>query len=545
MAINNPHFSDEPDAPVQDVNLTWRPLRLFNLYRLLLAGLLLLIAVADFDLTPIGRHDPALYLWTSLLYLLACAGSAFAIAARRPAFTTQVYLTVLIDILFITLVMHASGGVRSGVGMLMVVTVAGGSILLAGQAALRLAAVATLAMLGETVVFQLTNPLESAAYTHAGLLGATFFATAMLAHALAKRTRASEKLARQRGIDLANMKQLAQYVIQRMQTGVVVLDRDDRVRLLNESARQLLNVEPAGERQPLASLCPQLDDQLQQWKADHDYHGQPFRATAGVVELRPRFADLGQEAGTLIFLEDTTALAQHAQQLKLASLGRLAGSIAHEIRNPLGAISHAGQLLAESPNLDATDLRLTEIIRTNAQRMNNIIENVLQLGRRQQSVPETIELKPWLESFIEEFRRSEQLTEENSEIEIDVEPDDIEVLFDPDQLRQVLWNLCHNAIHHSREHSRRNILILRARLNGSGPIAHLEVIDHGPGIPAEVADQIFEPFFTTDSQGTGLGLYIAKELTECNHAHLTYAPAETGGSAFRITFADPRRRRSP
>ena len=544
MTISNSNFGDQEFSAERDSNQTWRPLRLFNLYRMLLAGLLLIIGAADLDFKPIGQDNPGLYFAVTSIYLLVCIANTFTIAWKKPNFNTQVYIQVLVDIAAITLIMHASGGVQSGLGMLMVVTVAGGSILLAGQAAVRLAAAATLAMLGEHVYYQLTNPLEPAAYTHAGLLGATFFATAILAHALAKKVRASEALARQRGIDLANMEQLAQYVIQRMQTGVLVIDEDNHARLINESAQQLLNTTPLSDKQPLATLCPQLADQLQMWRKDRRNTPQQFRATSAVAEVLPRFANLGEDGGTLIFLEDTTTLAQQAQQLKLASLGRLAGSIAHEIRNPLGAISHAGQLLAESPNIDATDLRLTEIIRTNSQRMNNIIENVLQLGRRRQPAPESIAIKAWLENFIEEFFRSENLNPNNTFITIDVEPADIDITFDTNQLNQVLWNLCHNGIHHGNEHNKQNRLTLQAGLTPNSPSPYLDIIDDGPGVPTEAIDHIFEPFFTTDTKGTGLGLYIAKELCECNHAHLTYAATETGGSCFRITFADPRRRRN-
>ena len=542
MAINNSDISNESHSEEQALAYTWKPLRLFNLYRLLLAGLFLVIGLAGLDFSPIGQADPDLYLVVSIIYFVTGMAGAFTIAWKKPPFITQVYVFVLIDIVAITLIMHASGGVRSGLGMLMVVTVAGGAILLAGQAAIRLAAAATLVMLSEHVYYQLTHPLEPSAYTHAGLLGATFFATAILAHALAKRARASEALARQRGIDLANMEQLAQYVIQRMQTGVIVIDGDERVTLINESAQALLNTAPVAAKPTLEQLCPQLADQHTQWRKNHGYQSQPFRATSAVAEVLPRFAELGENAGTLIFLEDTTAMAHQAQQLKLASLGRLAASIAHEIRNPLGAISHAGQLLAESPNLDTTDLRLTEIIRTHSQRMNDIVENVLQLGRRRQASPETIQLKAWLDRFIEEFCASEQISTEA--ITLEIEPPDLEVYFDANQLHQILWNLCHNGIHHSKGKTKQSKLILRGGLSPSVPTPYLEVIDFGPGIPPESVDHIFEPFFTTDSQGTGLGLYISRELAECNHAHLTYAPAKTGGSCFRITFADPRRRRT-
>jgi len=175
--------------------------------------------------------------------------------------------------------------------------------------------------------------------------------------------------------------------------------------------------------------------------------------------------------------------------------------------------------------------------------MNSIIENVLQLGRRRQPNPESILLSSWLENFIEEFYRSENLTHDDTTITLEIEPETLEITFDANQLNQVLWNLCHNGIHHGNEHTKRSQLTLRAGVTPNSPRPYLDVIDNGPGIPSETVDHIFEPFFTTDTKGTGLGLYIAKELCECNHAQLTYIPGKPGGSCFRITFADPRRRR--
>lgn len=523
---------------------TWRPLRLFNLYRLTLSGFFVALALSDLNVRPIGEYNQHLFNITALIYLLFSIGTSFTIRWRRPGFTTQVYGQALFDIIAITLLMHASGGTTTGLGMLLIIAVAAGAMLLEGRTALSLAAIATLFILGEHLYFQLSNPQLATAYTHTGLLGATFFVTALLARALAKRIRESEALAARRGIDLANMEQLAEYVIQRMQTGVVVVDRDGRIWQINDSARQLLGLAPLAENPPLAQSSPPLAKQYQRWLNEPGYRPQQFHTT--VAELLPRFAALGDEASTLIFLEDTAAMTQQAQQLKLASLGRLSASIAHEIRNPLGAISHAGQLLAESPQLDRHDLRLTEIIRSHSQRMNKIIENVLQLGRRQHASPETILLKPWLENFVDELCRSQQLDPE--QIQLSVEPATLATEFDPSQLHQILWNLCHNGLRHGAEHSGRARLTLRAATAPDNPTPHLDISDNGPGIGAEAQQHLFEPFFTTATQGSGLGLYIARELSECNQAHLTYQPAATGsptgGSCFRITFSDPRRRRT-
>jgi len=244
----------------------------------------------------------------------------------------------------------------------------------------------------------------------------------------------------------------------------------------------------------------------------------------------PRFTALGRQRGdaTLIFLEDTAALAQQAQQMKLAALGRLTASIAHEIRNPLGAISHAGQLLAESAHLDSGEQRLTEIIRDHSQRVNTIIENVLQLSRRGQTNPQTLAIAAWLHNFVDELIRCEKLTPE--QLTLTIELDTLNVHIDPGHLHQVLWNLTHNALQHGG-----GVLELRLGLNAAQQPC-LEVLDRGTGIAANVEGEIFEPFFTTAASGTGLGLYLARELCELNRARLSYEPRRGGGSCFRITF---------
>ncbi len=520
---------------------TWRPLRLFNLYRIVLAGFFCTIGFSTWGVKPIGETSPALFSAVSGIYLAITIINIFTIAAKSPRFALQVYIQVALDILVITVLMYASGGVKTGLGMLLIIAVASGSILLAGQAAITFAAFATLAMLGGQTLFQLHNMSEPTAYTHAGLLGASFFITALLSHALARRIRESEELAAKRGADLANMEQLAEYVIQRMQTGVVVIDNDERIWQINDSARHLLDHHSETPHH-LNQVSPEIASQYTHWKYDPDYKTAKFTPSSGNSEILPRFAKLGRHGGTLIFLEDTTSMTHQAQQLKLASLGRLAGSIAHEIRNPLGAISHAEQLLAESSNLDKHDKRLTQIIHTNTRRMNDIIENVLQIGRRRQAIPETLMLKPWLENFLNEFCHNNNI--EQSLVTLDITPDDLSIEFDGSQLHQILWNLCHNGARHSEAFSGLPSLALIAQTSESNPTPSLDIIDNGPGIVPADQEHIFEPFFTTQNKGTGLGLYIAKELCEYNHANLRYIPREETGSCFRISFGDPRRRRT-
>lgn len=513
----------------------WRPLVVFCFYRLLLASLLTGIAATGRGPSFLGQSYPDLFLFTSLIYIAAAIAFSFVAVARIGWFYSQVMAQLALDIVAITLLMHASGGVPSGLGMLLVVVIATGGILTAGRTASAFAAVATLALLFEQSYSVLMEEFDTTSYTQAGLLGATLFATALLSQVLAVRIRKSEALATQRGIDLANLGQLNEYIIQRLQAGVLVVDNDDTLRLINQAAQSLLGLKgmPTGSR--LIRIIPPLAVQLSHWRQEPGaYTPEVFHSPRDQIKVLPKFIALGGTSGTLIFLEDTSALASQAQQLKLASLGRLTASIAHEVRNPLGAISHAGQLLRESSGLAAGEQRLLEIILNHCARVNGIIENILQLSRRRPGHREMLDLKPWLGQFLEEFCQSQKI--DRSRIALGFNCGDIRVYVDPSQLHQIVWNLCDNGWRHAQESNRSPSLQLRAMRKGNTGSALVEVIDSGSGIAEEVVDKLFEPFFTTRRNGTGLGLYVARELAECNAAHLEYRPVDGGGSCFRIYF---------
>lgn len=521
--------------------LTWKPLALFVLYRLTLSCLILILLWIERTPAPLGEMDPQVFLWLSVSYLLFSGVMALAWARRWPPFRIQLHMQVLIDIVLISWMMHVSGGVNSGLGVLLVVAVAGGSILGGGRTALVFAAVASLATLIEQGAASWQSFPSQGSYTQAGLLGLAYFATAVLGRILVKRSRESEALATQRGADLATMAQLTDYVVQRMQTGIVVLDAADRVQLMNESAKRLLSVPPGATNTALDDLNAKLARLLRAWRRAPEDEPGAFQPSKNVAEVLPRFARLGGEksGGTLIFLEDTSSITQQAQHLKLASLGRLTASIAHEIRNPLGAISHANQLLAESPNVGSADRRLIEIIREQSQRMNRIVENILSLSRRDRSQLSDFALDPWLDEFIAEFTRSYTVAAGDI-VHVNYEKG-ITVRMDPSQLHQVVWNLCQNGLRYSPAEAHPKLKLQPSVFAGT-QVPYLDVVDFGPGVPLNAVDHIFEPFFTTQQGGTGLGLYLSRELCESNQAHLNYFAQPGGGSCFRITFADPRRR---
>ncbi|ABA57236.1 signal transduction histidine kinase [Nitrosococcus oceani ATCC 19707] len=515
----------------------WRPLAVFCLYRLLIVSLLLVAVITGAGPGFLGESHPNLFLITSLVYAAAAIALGVATIARMGGFCFQVWFQLTLDIGAITLLMHASGGVLSGLGMLLVVVIAAGGILTVGRTASAFAALATLAVLLEQSHALVFRDFDTVHYTQAGLLGATLFATALLAQVLTARIRESEALAAQRSLDLANISQLNGYIIQHLQSGVLVIDREDTLRLINQAGRALLGLKPGGEKKSLDRIAPCLAKQLNCWREGlRSHQPEAFRSRWGQSEILSKFISLGPRSGTLIFLEDASASARQAQQLKLASLGRLTASIAHEIRNPLGAISHASQLLRESSTLSQSEQRLLEIILNHCTGVNGIVKNVLQLSRRQQhSRLKVLALKPWLLDFLDEFCRTQGI--DRTEVALQIRSGTVQVHMDPSQFHQILWNLCDNARRHSRSLGRIPCFQISVESAVDMGQVFLEVLDRGSGIPNDIADKIFEPFFTTQGTGTGLGLYLARELSECNGASLEYRPAPGGGSCFRLCFA--------
>ncbi|MET0067671.1 MAG: ATP-binding protein [Candidatus Thiodiazotropha sp.] len=513
--------------------LHWRSLRLFLLYRIVLAFSLMFFFFSDSGPSFLGAIRPELFTLVISLYVILCVLATLFFLWRSPGPEHQANLALFVDIAAITFMMHASGGVPTGMGMLIAVSITAGASITGGRAALLFAALAALAMLTDQIHAGLSDAYPPR-FVQAGFLGAVYFATALLALVFSSRSRAIQRLAEERAHEIKHMSEINAYVIEHMHTGVLVIDSDERILMMNNPAWHLLGMPSATSGGPLNRASPELAHMLHKRRSSKRRQQRTFRSHRQGPEIRTHFTPLsGKEHGDmLIFLEDTSQITREAQQMKLASLGRLTASIAHEIRNPLGAISHAAQLFHESPNLDKADRRLTEIITTNAARVNQVIENVLQLSRRDPGKPQLIALKSWLRKLVQDLVKHHGFTERD--VLLQIEPDNTEVIADPEQLRQIVTNLCNNA----REHC--NAKPLQLQLLGgmtqefSYPV--VDVVDNGPGIKPDVAKQIFEPFFTTRNNGTGLGLYIAKELSENNRIRLEYIPVPNGGSCFRLHF---------
>lgn len=506
----------------------WKSLRYFNLYRVVLAALLFTASVG----TPLQHTAFVAQLSRGhyfLLggYLLFTAVSAMSIYRVQRFFNLQLTAQVLVDVVVLTSLMYAGGGLRGDFGWLLLVSLAGAGLVGQGRLVLFYAAMATLAVLLAESYFWLSSGFEGGSFFQAGLLSLGFFATAASGRFLAKRVLANEELARQRGVALRNQMLVSQRVIEEMQDGVLVVSRDAVVRQHNPRAETLLGLAGVSAG-ALAEYSPALAMDFLVWRAGGTADPEPFRVAANGLTLRARFVPTENSAqDVLVFLEDMGRVQQRAQQLKLAALGRLTANIAHEIRNPLSAISHAGELLLEE-NRSSADTRLLTIVADNTRRLERIVRDVLELGRRDRAHRESIDLGVLLPTFIEEFAIKESIDPAVVQLESGGKG---EICFDRSHLHQVLWNLVGNALRHSRRQS--GSVVLRVQDSPQGQV-ELHIIDDGKGVPDELREQVFEPFFTTHSRGTGLGLYIARELCEANGARLELMDNAPGGH-FRIT----------
>lgn len=518
-------FSKGYGIPVQQA---WHLLKVYLSYRFTLSCILLLLFYTASVNSIIGSHNSTLFIFCSQSYMFLTIISVIGIIWRFVSYTTQAQILIFTDIIILTLLMHACGGIDSGLGMLLAVSIAAGGLLIGGRCAMLFAALASLAVLSEHIFSMQTNVFKNSSYTYAGLLGASYFAIALLSYILAQR---AEQLNQQKNWAIFKLEELNQYIIQHLQSGIIVTDQSQKIQLANETALRLANLPFIP--QTLSDISQYLSLSLNSWIQNANQDLAPLQLP-GQDEVHLRFMQLPtqNEPSYMIILEDIALYNQRLQQSKLASLGQLTASIAHEIRNPLGAISHAGQLLNESSNLSSQDRRLIEIIRNHSHRVNRIIEDMLQLSKRSASVRERVDLSLWLEQYITQLIQEHDLDKQT--FNLTVQKANLTVFIDPGHLKQIMDNLSLNAVKYGQPE--KGPLQINAYLDKNNIC--IDIIDNGTGLSDKHLKHLFEPFFTTSATGTGLGLYISKELAELNQANLSYHLSNQKHCCFRLCLVN-------
>lgn len=521
---------EEPVAEFPPVDF-WRSLNYFNIYRLTLAGLFVFLAGTFGPSLSLGAYHLLLFFGASVVYLAAVVLSFIPLQLRWPRFTWQLTLQIGVDIAALTVLSYASGGINSNVGLLLLVSLAAAGLISRGKITLFFASLASIAALLEHAYEVLYDDADVTQYVQVGLLCMSYFAVAWLANTLAKYAVDSQQLAQRRGRDLVSLAEANRLVMRDMQDGVLVVDGNGVIMQMNAPAERLLR-KSSGAESSLSETFPILFGQYALWKQTGKTNRDTLQLDVG-LQARLRFVPIEHDAahGAVIFLEDMQRVRAEAQQIKLAALGRLTANIAHEVRNPLSAISYATELLQEEPG-DDKNRRLLQIVLDNTYRINQIVQDVMQLNRRDRVQPEVFELAPMLSTFVEEFESAERFVPGVMVLEGMTKG---EASFDRGQLRQVLWNLCRNALRYGSKSPGS----VKLKMNIEDRRVLLDVQDDGPGISVDHQGKLFEPFFTTAQDGTGLGLYVAKELCEANDARLEYLSIEgQKGACFRITFED-------
>jgi two-component system sensor histidine kinase PilS (NtrC family) len=526
---------EPPVLPAAVADSNRRILWIVALYRAVCGAVLLGIALLA-DLQALAVAAPNTFVTAAGLYFLFGLGSFWWLQQqeRLPLQLPALSLVLLVgDISLLAMVVVSGGTSVSPLPILLVPQLAAGGWLLRTQTAFFHAALATVVLLGLDLFRAFEGRIGYTQLLQTALVCIGYFAMVGIAVALGRYTKASEDLAAQRGIDVANLEQVNRLIIQDMQDGVLVVDLNGVVRGHNAQVTRLLGGfgrMRGGMR--LSEFSSVLHDYWRRWQEDLTEPLPPFKVDATQRLLRVRLVRIGSglNGGTLIYLEDLGRAQSEAQQMKLAAMGRLTASIAHEVRNPLSAINQAAQLLEEDGAVAPEGARLLNMIRSNARRIDRIVGEVLQLNRRDRQQPENVPLAEFMRSLVEEIMQAENMAPAAVVMSIS---DDLDIVFDRGHLNQIVWNLVRNAWQHCQK--KEGSIRIAARAGYMGDAVICELADDGPGIPAELRGQIFEPFFTTRPGGTGLGLYIARELADANGSTIELLP-RTPGAQFRITF---------
>jgi two-component system, NtrC family, sensor histidine kinase PilS len=519
-------------GPVRSAPIKRREIYFFSLYRVLVAGLFAFMAFSPFSRNAIDIVLPWLAKSSSLTYLIIGAFLMWLSTRSIMSVRKQTSFAIALDLACSGAALFASDGAESAICLLLLFNIAASALILTPRVSFSFALAACGILIAHYVLSRLWQPSNASSAAEMVMFCVTYLAIAVLFQQLNREMSASAALAEKRGEELANMSEINELVIRRMRTGLLVVDGGHRIRLANEAVMALLG-NPSPDKRLLSDITPVLHESLWKWRRNRSQTPKAMTLADGAPEVLPRFVSVNAMDNLfLVFLDDSRIYSVRAEELTLSTLGRLSASIAHEIRNPLAAISYSTQLLEESQDITEGDKRLLEIIHTQCQRMNGIVQNILGLARRERSQPESIDLNSFARKFVEEYRLIHPL--ETDVMQAVSQDFSCIAMADPQQLHQVLTVLVHNALTYGRAPGQPAQVKVSVYKDEQTKQPIIDVIDRGPGIPTGVAERLFTPFYTTSEHGTGLGLYIAQQLCEANLCTLAFVPIPGGGACFRI-----------
>lgn len=502
-------------------------------YRLALSFFLITLFLLTLNNPVIGSSEPYLYLNTLAGYAFLTLFAYVTLRHWPLKLDNQLSMMLVIDICTLTIMLYANGGPSLQMTMLYLVVVMAANILLPAGRAFVIALFAAITVIYQQFFYSLVQGPDFRGIGGAALLGLSFLAISIFAQLVTSRLKLVERIAADRSDEINQLQAINQQVIEQSKTGLLVLNQQQQILIINNAAQALVFDHSYAfaelSLKPLSDYNADLSAKIKQAMSTANYEfllSQSFNAHKISVQLSI-LNEGTKSCYFLITLQSLQNINQQVQQLKLASLGQLTASIAHEVRNPLAAISQATELLAEG-DLSESDQALLQVIKKQTQRLNQTIENVLQMSRRKPVNPQLIDLHQWLPQMIQDNALQYQPF-----IQIQLQPM-MSVWFDPLQLQHILANLLQNAVYHSKKLHEHPVVKVVGSLDEQQQIV-LDVMDLGPGLSSAALKTLFEPFFTTEPNGTGLGLYLSKAFCDANGAQLLYVP-QTRGACFRIIF---------
>lgn len=513
--------------------------RIFHIYRLGLSGILLatylLVGAELFE----NIHAPKIFLFTSLSWFVIAAITSFSTyLSRGLAWLSCV--SFLIDMSALSILGWASGGLNGGILFLMLPSAALAGLMLPARLSLLVASAASIGTLSAHTILIFDFQLPPSVYFPSGVLGIMLFLLTMFSSLLAERISATEAKASQNRQMAEVYLKFNETIIERMQTGVLAIDHEQHIKTANLSAQQMLSAGLSNSSliDKHLSNFPKLFEVYKHWLEKPHAAIPAFTHDFSGLSIQASFSNLrsGDELQTLAWLEDTRSIRQRAQQFKYKSLSQLSSGLAHEIRNPLSAVQQANDLLLASEDLSDSDKDLTDIIERHCIRMNDIIDVVQQLSRKVESRLEKLNLETWLPAFIDEFQETQT---DKIDLGLNIAESSC-IYFDSRHLKQILTNLMENAIRHTgytEGIDSSSLQHIETSFNEGSKLMFIDIQDSGPGVPKKHQNKIFDPFYTTSTGGSGLGLYLSRELCEANYASINYLykNEEQSSGYFRIT----------
>jgi len=507
----------------------WQILFYYNLYRLGLTVLLVALASPVIEQLSDNSSVKTLLIPIAGIALLSLA-TFINIRRRWPALYIQAHVLFLLDIVFISILTFSQHLLESSTLILYVTTAAATAVLFHLRVSLSYTLLCTILIFYGDYLEFLDGTAVLQDYYLTPLLVVGLFSVVVIVGTVANRSRTVHTVVQEQEKVLADLDQINQVVLEQLDLGVLFLDQKLNIQLINKSARNLMGEFISAQNRVIGELGEVISVYLKLPKND-DFS---FR----VANHELGFSILPLRNGFLVQIEDQTNLQKQIQQSKLASIGRMASAISHEIRNPLSAINHAAQLLTPIDPQSAEDTELIQIIRTHTKRIDEIIESVLQRSRPGKAQRKELILRPWLKVFIDTFHE----TVSPGDASLTTAGGDAKVMFDPTQLEQIITNLCQNSIKYAKpDDGELKIRFYVGSFWDGTP--YLDVTDNGQGVDDQQVDQLFEPFHTSDSKSTGLGLFLVKEFCNYNGADIEYMRG-TQRHGFRITFQQPDSRAS-